>query len=407
LGDGRFWFAGLTPSERSTFWGCFGGWALDALDVQIYTFAIPALMAVWGITRPQAGDLASATLLCSAAGGWLAGLLCDRIGRVRTLQFAILWFAVFTFLCALAQNFTQFAVCRGLMGFGFGGEWTAGAVLMGETIRPALRGRAVGTMQSGWAIGWAIADLLSVLCLGGLPEAIGWRALFAFGLVPALLVLYLRRRVREPEVFMRQQRERGRPLDIFRPPVLRTTLLAVLLSVGAQGGYYALTVWLPTFLRVERGYSLANSGAFVAVTTAGAFAGYLAGAHLADRLGRRGLMIAFGIGASAFAGVYMLLPLPDPLLFAMGFPLGFFSCGYFAGTGAFLTELFATRNRGNAQGFCYNAGRGIAALLPGFIATLSTGMPLGRAIGLVTVCAYGLLCTAAYLLPETAGRELE
>ena len=149
---------------------CAGGWALDAMDVQLYSFVIPTLIAIWGITRAQAGELGTAALLVSAVGGWLAGWLADRYGRVRTLQVAILWFAVFTFLSGLAQNFEQLFAARALMGLGFGGEWAAGAVLLGEVIRPEHRGKALGMMQAGWAVGWGTAALLYAFFFSVLPR---------------------------------------------------------------------------------------------------------------------------------------------------------------------------------------------------------------------------------------------
>src|SRR5215510_3141589 len=129
------WVFELAPRERRAFGACIGGWALDAMDVQMYSFVIPALIASWGITRADAGVLGTAALLASALGGWLAGWVADRFGRVRTLQVAILWFAIFTFLSGLAQNYEQLFVARALLGLGFGGEWAAGAVLLGESIR--------------------------------------------------------------------------------------------------------------------------------------------------------------------------------------------------------------------------------------------------------------------------------
>ena len=141
------WYAELAPSERRTFWACFGGWALDALDVQIFSFAIPAIIATFSITNVDAGLIGTVTLLTSAFGGWAAGMLADRFGRVRTLQITIVWFAVFTFLCGFSQTYNQLLISRALMGFGFGGEWAAGAVLMGEVIRARHRGKAVGFVQ--------------------------------------------------------------------------------------------------------------------------------------------------------------------------------------------------------------------------------------------------------------------
>jgi MFS family permease len=161
------WFTTLRTDERRALLACTGGWVLDAMDVQMYSFVLPSIMALWHVSTARAGLLGTATLLASALGGWLAGALADRIGRVRTLQITILWFAVFCAICAVAQNFTQLFAARAIMGFGFGGEWAAGSVLLGEVIRPQWRGRAVGTMQSGWAIGWAIAALLytGAVCL--------------------------------------------------------------------------------------------------------------------------------------------------------------------------------------------------------------------------------------------------
>src|ERR1700743_502556 len=129
------WMRDLTSSEPRTMAGCFGGWSLDALDVQIFSFVIPSLLTIWGISTAEAGELATITLLVSAFGGWIAGALADRIGRVRVLQIAILWYALFTFLCGFAENFNQLFVLKALQGAGFGGEWAAGAVLMGEVIR--------------------------------------------------------------------------------------------------------------------------------------------------------------------------------------------------------------------------------------------------------------------------------
>src|SRR5262249_53806444 len=163
------WYSEMSRREKNTFWACTGGWILDAMDVQIFTFAIPAIMASFGVDRPQVGLIATATLLTSAFGGWFAGALSDRYGRVRMLRNTILWFAAFTFLCGFTQNYTEFFVFRAVMGLGFGGEWAAAAVLVGEVINPAHRGKAVGAMQSGWAVGWGIAAAMATLLLSTLP----------------------------------------------------------------------------------------------------------------------------------------------------------------------------------------------------------------------------------------------
>ena len=178
------WFSDLTARERRTMVACFGGWSLDALDVQIFSFVIPSLLGLWHITTGQAGVLGTITLLVSAFGGWLAGALSDRWGRVRVLQITIVWYAFFTFLCGFAQDFNQLFIFRALQGLGFGGEWAAGAVLMGEVIQDRYRGRAVGIVQTGWSIGWGAAALLYTLLIAVLPEEYAWRTLFWIGLAP-------------------------------------------------------------------------------------------------------------------------------------------------------------------------------------------------------------------------------
>jgi MFS family permease len=277
------WIADLQPRERRAFGACVGGWALDAMDVQMYSFVIPALIATWGITRGQAGVLGTAALLVSAVGGLLAGWLADRIGRVRTLQLAILWFSVFTFLSGLAQNYEQLFVARALLGLGFGGEWAAGAVLLGESIRAEHRGKALGVMQSGWAVGWGIATILNFVFFSIMPVETAWRALFLVGILPAIFVFFVRRYVEEPPIYletraqMAAKGDRASVIEIFKPPLLRITVLGGLMGTGAQGGYAAVMTWLPTFLRTERGLSILDSTGYLAVLITGAFCGYLTG----------------------------------------------------------------------------------------------------------------------------------
>ena len=389
-----------------------GGWALDAMDVQLYSFVIPTLIAIWGITRAQAGELGTAALLVSAVGGWLAGWLADRYGRVRTLQVAILWFAVFTFLSGLAQNFEQLFAARALMGLGFGGEWAAGAVLLGEVIRPEYRGKALGMMQAGWAVGWGAAALLYAFFFSVLPAETAWRVLFLVGIAPALLVFFVRRYVEEPAVYLETrsklaaQGDKPSALDIFRPPLLRVTVLGGLMGTGAQGGYYAVTTWLPTFLRTERKLSVLDSAGYLAVSIAGAFCGYLSGGYLADKIGRRLTFLVFAIGAGVVAVTYTMVPFGDAAMLVLGFPLGFFASGVFSAMGPFFTEHFPTRVRGVGQGFAYNLGRATGALFPTLVGLLSARIPLGEAIGLFAGLAYATMAIAAFLLPETRGKVL-
>ncbi|HEX4599502.1 MAG TPA: MFS transporter [Burkholderiaceae bacterium] len=403
----------MTAPERRTFWACFGGWALDGMDFMIYPLVLSSVMALWQVDKAVAGLAVTLTLFASAFGGWFAGFLSDRIGRVRTLQITILWFSFFSLLSAFAQTFSQLMLARGLLGFGFGGEWAAGAVLMGETIRAQYRGRAVGSVQSGWAIGWGAAVLAQAVLFTRLPADTAWRAMFALGAAPALLVFYVRRNVQEPQIAVQARRRQaaagGRPAiwEIFGSDVLRTTVLASMLATGAQGGYYAITAWLPTFLKTERHLSVIGSTGYLALLILGSFAGYLVGAWLADRIGRRRMFIAFSAGALLLIIAYTQLGVSSDAMRLLGFPLGFFASGYFSGMGPFLTELFPTRLRGSAQGFAYNFGRGFGALFPALVGYVSQAMLLSLAITLFAVIAYGLMLVAALLLPETRGRRLD
>ena len=403
----------MNGSERRTFWACASGWALDGMDFMIYPLVIGTIIALWQVDKGTAGLAVTATLLASALGGWGAGYLADRIGRVKTLQYTILWFSFFSLVCAFTQNFQQLMIARTLLGFGFGGEWAAGAVLMGETIRAQYRGRAVGCVQSGWAVGWGLAVLAQAILFTLLPAEDAWRAMFAVGCLPALLVFYLRRHVEEPKFSVEARAKQAaigdRPsiVEIFSPKILKTTILASLLTTGCQGGYYAITTWLPTFLKSERKLSVVGSTGYLALLIAGSFAGYLVGAWLADRIGRRMLFITFSIGATVLILAYTQLGFSNQTMLWLGFPLGFFASGYFSGMGPFLTELFPTRLRGSGQGFTYNFGRGIGALFPALVGYASAHIPLSSAITLFAVIAYGLFLVAALLLPETRGRVLD
>ena len=406
------WVSDLESQERRAFGACVGGWALDAMDVQMYSFVIPALIATWGITRGQAGVLGTAALLASAAGGWIAGWIADRYGRVRTLQIAILWFAIFTFLSGLAQNYAQLFAARALLGLGFGGEWAAGAVLLGESIRAEHRGKALGVMQAGWAVGWGMATVLYGVFFAFLPTATAWRVLFLVGIAPALLVFFVRRYVEEPPIYLEsraklaQSGDRPSFFEIFKPQLLRITLLGGLMGTGAQGGYYAVFTWLPTFLRTERGLSILDSTGYLAVLITGAFCGYLSGGFLSDRIGRRLQFLIFAIGAGVVAITYTALSFGNNAMLVLGFPLGFFASGVFSAMGAFYTEHFPTRVRGVGQGFAYNLGRATGALFPTLVGYLSSSIPLGEAIGVFAAIAYGAMAIAAFLLPETKGKVL-
>ncbi len=404
------WYSESSPTERRTFWASFGGWALDALDVQMFSLAIPALIVALGITRGEAGFLGSITLFFGAFGGWLGGALGDRFGRVRALQITVATFAAATFACAFVTSYWQLVALKALQGVGFGAEWACGAVLMAEIIRPESRGRALGTVQSAWAVGWGTAVLLSAVIFTYAPAHLGWRLLFAAGLLPALLILFIRRNIPEPA----RPAEQATPepflatmSGIFRRDVLRSTLIGGLFGVGAHGGYAALTTFLPTFLREVRHLSVLGSSAYLGVIIAAFFCGCVASGIISDRIGRRGNAAFFALACVVTVLVYIFAPLTNSQMLLLGFPLGFFSAGIPASMAALFSELYPAGVRGTGVGFCYNFGRVVSAAFPFLVGHLSDRIGLGPAIGVDAAFAYALVLVAVLLLPETRGKTFD
>jgi MFS family permease len=416
------WLQSTSASERRVLLATYAGYGLDGFDLMIYSFIIPTLLTLWSMSKAQAGYIATGALVTSAIGGWAAGVLADRFGRARILQLTVLWYALFTFLSGFTHGFGELFVIRAMQGFGFGGEWSVGSVLVAEIIDARHRGKATGLVQSSWSVGWAAAALAFWAVSLIAPPAVAWKILFWLGILPGLLVIYIRRNVAEPAIFtqMRAQRVRaagvaaraGSParrgvfLDIFRPPLLRTTILATLLSTGMLGAYYSITTWLPTFLAKERHLSVGASTGYLLMVISGSLAGYLVSAWLTDAIGRRRGFILFAACAMVLILLYTRLPVAGGM-FLIGFPLGFFILGIFSGMGACLAELYPSAVRGSGQGFTYSVGRGIGGFCPSLIGVLSTRFPLGDTIAGFTVAAYALVIVSALAIPETRGRVLE
>jgi MFS family permease len=406
------WIKDTTKEERKTLTAAFAGYATDAFDYMIYTMLIPTLITAWGMTRAQAGSIATGALITSAVGGWAAGVLSDKYGRVRILQVTVLWFSIFTFLSGFTNSYEQLFVTRALQGLGFGGEWSVGSVLVAEMIQARHRGQAAGLVQSSWAVGWGMAAIAFWAAYSLIAPELAWRILFWIGVLPAFLILYIRRNLKDPEVYhanrakMKEDGSEVSFLEIFSPKLFSTTLRASLLATGMMGAYYAVTTWLPTYLKTERQLSVLNTSGYLLVLIIGSFLGYLVSADLSDRIGRRRCFMLFACSAGVLIVTYTQIPITDSLMLLLGFPLGFFLSGIFAGMGAYLSELFPSRVRGSGQGFCYNAGRAVGSIGPALVGHLSGTMPLGRAIGYLAAGGYLLVILSVLTLPETRGREL-
>jgi MFS family permease len=409
------WFRALGTPGRRAFVGAFGGYGLDSYDFQVLPLGLVAIAASLGISKGEAGLLTTVTLVLSAVGGALSGVLVDRIGRVRTLLITMVTYAVFTVLCGFAPNFETLLVFRALQGIGFGGEWAAGAVLVAEYCQPRLRGRTVGFIQSSWAVGWGLAVVVYTVLFSAVNPDIAWRALFWTGALPALFVLYLRRRVQDaPRVAEHtghsehtgQGRQPGSFRAIFGRDLGRTTLFASLLATGVQGGYYTLATWVPSYLKTERHLTVVNTGGYLAFLITGAFVGYVCGGYLTDLLGRKRTFALFSVLSAVFIFGYTHVPSgANTLVLLLGFPLGFFISAIFSGFGSFLAELYPTAQRGTGQGFTYNFGRAVGAFFPTLVGFLASSWGVGGAM-VFGALAYVIAALALFGLPETSGREL-
>lgn len=408
------WYRESDRKTRRVFWTCGAGWAMDTADGLVFQYLIPVLMVAFGMTLAQAGYIASANYIAAGIGGWLGGWLSDRFGRARILQLTILWFSVFSFLSGFAQNYEQLLAARVLQGIGFGAEWAVGAVLLGEMIAPQHRGKALGTVHSGAAIGSGIAALLAGPFAAALPADIGWRAVFWIGLLPALLVFFVRRGSDDPEIYRaaaRRAAEAGtRPKisDIFGRRVMRITILASMLSLGTQGAAYAVSNYLTSFLTIERGMTVSMAGFCVLFNSVGGFFGFLVNAYISDHVGRRGAFRLFGAGFIITASIYLFAPLGNApaVLIPMGLVYGFFQFGIYASFGPFFTELFPTEMRATGQAFAYNFGRGASALFITGVALLARTLPLSAAMAVPAILGMACAVLATFALPETAGRAL-
>lgn len=403
------WLRALGPRGRRAFGGAFGGYALDSYDFFTLPLSMVAIAATFGLDKGQTGLLTTVTLVVSAVGGALAGVLADRVGRVKALLVTVITFALFTVLCGFAPNYETLMVFRALQGLGFGGEWAVGAILVAEYADARHRGRTLGGVQSAWAAGWALAVIVYTLVFRFVDPDTAWRVMFWTGALPALLVVYVRRNVEDAPQAAEARRasaDRGSFTAVFKRPLLRTTLFAVLLSTGVQGGYYTLATWVPTFLKTERGLTVVGTGGYLAFLISGAFTGYLTGGYLTDRLGRKRNIALFAVLSALSVLAYTRIPDgANTLLLVLGFPLGFCMSAIFSGFGSFLAELYPTAVRGTGQGFTYNTGRAVGAVFPALVGFLAESWGVGGALVFGAV-GYGLALLALLGLPETRGREL-
>jgi len=380
---------------------------LDAMDVMLYSMVLAELLVHLGISKPQAGFLNSLTLAASAVGGMAFGMIADRVGRTRALMASILVYSVASFACGLSQTLTQLAACRLVLGLGMGGEWTTGAALIAETWPPQHRGKALGLMQSAWAIGEAIAAVATLVIL----PRFGWRAVFFVGVLPALFVLWIRSQVPESPIWLERGKPHGASLaSMWRPDIRWKGVVATLMNACSMFGYWGLFTWIPSYLALPeaqggRGLGIVASLTWVLFMAPGKWLGYTLFGFAADAVGRRGSYVAYLLAAAALVPVFGSTQSLVWLL-VLGPFVGFFGTGFFSGFSAVASELFPTEIRATAMGLTYNIGRGFSALAPFAVGWVATRHSFFAAF-LLLAAAFLVAAALALLLPETRGKHLE
>jgi MFS family permease len=382
------------------------GWMLDAMDFLLFIFAVVPIQKEFALSSATMGGLTSVALIASAVGGIVFGRLADAIGRVRAMTISILVYSFATAGLASSQALWQLIAWRVLVGLGMGGEWSSGSVLVAETWPAEHRAKAMGIMQSGWAIGALCAAAISALVLG----PFGWRVLFLIGALPAVAAFFIRRTVEEPPLWRERKREPSRWSEMFSRPYVKRTIIATLLASSVLIAFWGVITWLPAFLAtpVEKGgagLTVTKSAAWLIVLQLGAFFGYISFGWFADRFGRRVAFTFFVLAAAAVVPLFAFGARSKLTLLTIGPLVGYFGHGYFSLFGAMLAELFPTRFRASAQGFCYNAGRLASAAAPLAIGAAAQKHGLGVAIA-VDALFFAVGGALVWLLPETKGAEL-
>jgi MFS family permease len=404
-----WWRAGTVAGRRALLAAGLG-WMLDSFDVMLYALVLASLIEDLGMSKETAGLLGSATLLASAAGGIAMGFVADRYGRTRALMASVLIYSIFTAACGLAQTVGQLAVFRVLLGIGMGGEWASGAALVSETWPAEHRGKALGLMQSAWAVGYGAAALVTMIVL---PRW-GWRAVFFVGILPAFLTLWIRRRVEEPAIWRETRAAaagapRERWTDIFGPGLLRLTLPLTVMNACTMFGWWGFNLWLPGYLSLPvaeggRGFSAATMASFIMAMQVGMWLGYVTFGFISDSLGRKRAYVLYTLAAAASILAYLRIREPVALLL-LGPVVAFFATGYFSGFGAVTAEIYPTAIRATAQGFTYNIGRVASAAAPFVVGSLAQTRGFDTALSLTAV-AFLLAAATWRWIPETRGRAL-
>jgi putative MFS transporter len=391
------------------------GWIFAGMDYTIYSSALPLILADLHISIPTGGLIFFLSLQGTWIGSLLVPVIADYFGRRRAMMGNILLYALTTGAVAFAASSAYLTVARFLVNFGIGAEQPIGATYIAERWNPRTRARAMGFMQSGFAVGLLIASLL----LATVAPRYGWRPLFLVGAIPALLVVGFRFWLPESEKWKEHQEQKRRAQaseaerssgftmgQLFTPTLRRATLVGTVLLLAGNTAGGGILAWAPTYLKVARGLDIGAVGWLGVVQALGLLVGYNMSGVLSDWTSRRiSLMVAFGLGIVSLIafGLVTNLALVAIALFLVGTALG----GQFGNFITYLSELFPTAARATGVGWCMGIGLVAWSIVPLVLGLLAPTGNFGTLFAILggAACLIGII--TAFLGPETKDRPLE
>jgi MFS family permease len=420
-GDERLLSEYETPTRRhfQILLMSWAGWLFDFYDLILYTFLLIPIGQELHFSNITLSYILGASLAATALGGVLFGILSDQFGRRKVLQWTILTYSIGTFLSGFATNVWLLLIFRIITGLGVGGEWATGQTYIGETFPPKVRGRYGAFMQTGAPVGIALASVVG----GFVSPVIGWRACFFVSVLPALLVVYIRKSLPESDLWLERKRllarddfskdsrsseYKSKMLLLFSRAYRKLFVLSLVLAIFDMSAYWFTYSWLPGYLHQERHFSMTKSAVWILVTQAGGFIGYFTFGFVADRLGRRPAYsiysVIMALGLVMITLMWEQIVVTPWIILTCMFLVGF-GTGMFGGYGPLFSELFPTSIRNTAMGSAFNLARGVQFFTPVIVAVIAQQYGLGGGISLAALFA---LLTGIWIwtFPETKGKRI-
>jgi len=397
----------------------WAGWVFDFYDLVLYTFLLIPIGKELHLSDVALSFVLGSSLAATALGGVIFGVLSDKIGRRTVLQLTILIYSIGTFLSGISFSLFALVIFRIITGLGVGGEWATGQTYIGETFPAKMRGKYCAFMQTGAPIGVALASIVG----GMIAPIIGWRFCFFVSILPAFLVIFIRKNLPESDLWEERKKiisdkkisenEISSEIEnkfvlLFSKQYRRLFIQALILAIFDMSAYWFTYSWMPGYLNQQRQFSLTKSALWILVTQTGGFCGYYLFGYIADRLGRRPAYSIYAVIMST--GLIMITVMWDlivsvPYVILVFMFLVGFGTGMFGGFGSLFSELFPTSIRNTAMGAAFNLARGVQFFTPVVITLVAVKYGLG---GGISIAALFALLTGIWIwtFPETKGKLL-